>query len=227
MSVQFYQLAHSPYCLPIARALDALGIAFKAVNVSNGFRTEIIRLTTGTYYQVPVLVHDGKIIFDGSEGSTDGLDVARYVDRIWAEGRLFPAALAGLQAILIPHIEGEVEGATFKLTDIHYIPTITDLVDRVMTLRHKERRFGRGCEDQWRANYAPLYAHATELLCPFDAMVAGQPFLLGPQPVCTDFALYGVLANLTYNNWNPFPPLPRLAEWFARMKVFRFQQETT
>jgi glutathione S-transferase len=53
-------------------------------------------------------------------------------------------------------------------------------------------------------------------------MVAGQPFLLGPQPVYADFALYGVLANLTYNDWNPFPPLPRLAEWFGRMKAFRF-----
>lgn len=227
MSVQIHQLAHSPYCLPITQVLEALGVPFDVVNVANGTRTEIIRLTNGAYYQVPVLVHDGRIVFDGSEGSTDGLDVARYVDRTWAQGRLFPATLAGLQAILIPHIEGEVEGATFKLTDIHYIPTITDLVDRVMTIRHKERRFGRGCLDQWRANCNSMYAHATELLRPFDAMVASQPFLLGPQPVYTDFALYGVLANLTFNDWNPFPPLPRLAEWFARMKAFRFQQETT
>ena len=223
MSVQIHQLPHSPYCLPITRALEALGVSFDAVNVSNGIRTEIIRLTNGAYYQVPVLVHDGKIIFDGSEGSTDGLDAPRYVDRTWAEGRLFPAALAGLQAVLIPHIEGEVEGATFKLADIHYLPTLTDLVERTMVLRHKERRFGRGCVDEWRANYQPMYAHATELLRPFDAMVASQPFLLGPQPVYTDFALYGVLANLTFNDWNPFPPLPRVAEWFARMKAFHFQ----
>jgi glutathione S-transferase len=241
MSVQIYQFPHSPYCLPITRALEALGVAFDVVNVSNADRSEIIRLTNGAYYQVPVLVHDGQIVFDGSEvaaevtrrtttgetppphvGGYDGLDVPRYVDRIWAQGRLFPAALAGLQAILIPHIEGEVEGATFKLADIHYLPTLTDLVERTMVVRHKERRFGRGCVDQWRANYEPMYAHATELLRPFDAMVAGQPFLLGPQPVYADFALYGVLANLTYNDWNPFPPLPRLAEWFARMKAFRF-----
>lgn len=222
MSVQIYQLPHSPYCLPITRALEALGVAFDVVNVSNADRSEIIRLTNGAYYQVPVLVHDGKLVFDGSEGSADGLDVARYVDRTWAQGRLFPAALAGMQSLLVPHIEGEVEGATFKLADIHYVPTLTDLVERTMVIRHKERRFGRGCVDQWRANYEPMYAHATELLRPFDAMVAGQPFLLGAQPVYTDFALYGVLANLTYNDWNPFPPLPRLAEWFGRMKAFRY-----
>jgi glutathione S-transferase len=222
MNVQVLQFPHSPYCLPITRALEALGVAFNVANVSNADRSEIIRLTNGAYYQVPVLVHDGQIVFDGSAGSPDGLDVARYVDRTWAEGRLFPAALAGVQSLLVPHIEGEVEGATFKLTDIHYLPTLTDLVERVMVLRHKERRFGRGCVDQWRANYAPMYAQATELLRPFDAMVAGQSFLLGPQPVYADFALFGVLANLTYNDWNPFPPLPRLAEWFARMKAFRF-----
>ncbi len=246
MSVQIYQLPHSPYCLPITRALESLGIPFNVVNVANGDRAEVIRLTNGAYYQVPVLVHDGRIVFDGSAvaaevtrrttpgepppphvGGYDGLDVAFYMDRIWAQGRLFPAALAGLQAILIPHIEGEVEGATFKLTDIHYLPTLTDLVDRVMTIRHKERRFGRGCVDQWRANHGALFATATELLRPFDTMVASQPFLLGPQPVYTDFALYGVLANLTYNDWNPFPPLPRLAEWFGRMKTFRFLQATT
>lgn len=222
MKVQIYQLPHSPYCLPITRALEALSVAFDVVNVSNADRSVIIRLTNGAYYQVPVLVHDGKLVFDGSEGSTDGLDVARYVDRTWAQGRLFPAALAGFQALLVPHIEGEVEGATFKLADIHYVPTLTDLVERTMVIRHKERRFGRGCVDQWRANYEPMYAHATELLRPFDAMVTAQPFLLGAQPVYTDFALYGVLANLTFNDWNPFPPLSRLAEWFTRMKTFRY-----
>ncbi len=241
MSVQIYQLPHSPYCLPITRALEALGVAFDVVNVSNADRSVIIRLTNGAHYQVPVLVHDGQIVFDGSEvaaevtrrttsgetppphvGGYDGLDVARYVDRTWAQGRLFPAALAGLQTILVPHLEGEIEGVTFKLADIHYVPALTDLVERVMVIRHKERRFGRGCVDQWRANRETLYAQATALFQPFEQMASAQPFLLGPQPVYTDFALYGVLENLTFNDWNPFPPLPRLAEWFARMKAFRF-----
>jgi hypothetical protein len=61
------------------------------------------------------------------------------------------------------------------------------------------------------------------LVVPFDQMLLDQPFLLGSEPVYTDFALYGVLANMTFNDWNPFPPgLPRLADWFARMQPFRF-----
>lgn len=225
MSVVVYQLPHSPYCLPITRALGALGVAFEVLNISNADRGGIIRLTNGAYYQVPVLAHYEKLVFAGSGGGVDRLEleVARYVDSAWGQGRMFPPALEGLQSLLIPHIEGEVEGATFKLTDIHYIPTITDLVERTMTLRHKERRYGHGCVDQWRANYDALFAQATALLAPFDRMLVGQPFLLGTQPVYTDFALYGVMANLTYNDWNPFPPgLPHLADWFARMKTFRF-----
>ena len=225
MSITLYQLPHSPYCLPITRALGALGVAFEVVNISNADRGVIIRLTNGAYYQVPLLVHDGQFAYAGSAGGTDQLEleVARYVDRVWGQGRLFPTTLEGLQSLLIPHIEGEVEGATFKQTDIHYIPTITDLVERTMTLRHKERRFGRGCVDQWRANYDSIFAQATALLVPFDQMLISQPFLLGGQPVYADFALYGVVANLTFNDWNPFPPgLPRLADWFARMKTFRF-----
>ena len=145
------------------------------------------------------------------------------MDRLWGQGRLFPPVLEGLQALLVPHIEGEIEGVTFKLTDIHYLPAITDLVERTMTLRHKERRFGRGCVDQWRANFDAMFAQAASLLAPFDQMLVSQPFLLGAQPVYTDFALYGVLANLTFNGWNPFPPgLPRLADWFLRIPEYRY-----
>ncbi len=223
MSLAVYQILHSPYCLPIIRALDALRVAHKAVNISNADRGPIIRLTQGAYYQVPVLDHDGKLVFDGSEHETDGLGVARYLDRTWGNGRLFPTELEGLQALLVPHIEGELEGVMFKLTDIHYLPTIADLVERTMTLRHKERRYGRGCVDQWRASKDVLFAQAGTLLVPFEQMLLGQPFLLGTQPVYTDFALYGVLANLTFNDWNPFPSgLPCLVDWFARMKTFRF-----
>src|SRR5262245_7773056 len=138
MGVVIHQLAHSPYCLPITRALGALGVAFNVVNVSNGNRSDIIRLTRGAYYQVPVLVPDGRTVSDGSEGGADGRDVPRYVERVWGAGRLFPATFEGIQGVLIPHLEGEVELATFKLTDIHYVPAIPDLIERVMVIRHKE-----------------------------------------------------------------------------------------
>ena len=55
MNLTVYQLEHSPYCIPITRALGALGVPFATRNVSNADRREVIELTRGGYYQVPVL----------------------------------------------------------------------------------------------------------------------------------------------------------------------------
>jgi glutathione S-transferase len=122
----------------------------------------------------------------------------------------------------VPHIENTVEIPAFKLTDVHYVPAIADPVERGMVIRHKERRFGRGCLGQWAADRESLLAETVRLLRPFERMAAQQPFLLGAAPVYTDFALFGILANLTFNQWNPFPPdLPALERWFGAMSVWR------
>ena len=223
-ALTIYQLAHSPFCLPVTRALEALGVPYNIRNVPNSDRTEIIELTGGRYYQVPLLVHDGACVFDGSEGSPDSQDVPRYIDRHWGHGRLFPSRFEGLQEILLHHLENEVELVTFKLTDIHYVASINDIVERTMVLRHKERRFGRGCISAWSNSRDQLWAQAVELLRPYDRMVEHNPYLLGVAPVYVDFALYGLLANLAYNNWNPLPPLPHLQAWYERMQNFHFQR---
>ena len=230
MQVSVYQIPHSPYCLPVVRLLESLGVAHEVVNVSNADRSVLIRLTAGAYYQVPVLSVEGRDpasaprrVYEGSESSPDGLDVARFIDSTWAAGRLFPARLEGLQALLIPHIENELEGFTFKLADARGIPQIADLVERTLIIRHKERRFGKGCVDRWREQSDTLAAQLRTALIPYEQMLSAQPCLLAPTPVYADFALYGVLANLTFNDWNPFPAgLPRLAGWYDRMRHHLF-----
>ncbi|CAN5634544.1 hypothetical protein BH09VER1_BH09VER1_15320 [soil metagenome] len=220
MSLVVYQLVHSPYCIPITRALDALSVSFETREVPNHDRSEIITLTHGACYQVPLLVHNATPIY---ETSGDSLEIARYVDRIFAQGRLFPEKYEGLQSILVPHIEGEIEGTTFKLVDPSYVREIEDLVARTMTLRHKERKFGLGCVKKWAAERPQLLADAERLLAPYDLMLGQNPFLLTDQPVYADFALFGVLGNLTYQNYNTIPePLDALTKWFQRMKTFEF-----
>jgi glutathione S-transferase len=49
MSVTIYQMAHSPFCIPITRALDVCGVPFETREVPNWDRSEILRLTNGTY----------------------------------------------------------------------------------------------------------------------------------------------------------------------------------
>jgi glutathione S-transferase len=220
MKLVVHQLDFSPYCIPITAALDALGVAYRTDEVSYGDRTKIIRLTRGRYYQVPVLEHGGKVIF---ETGPDTIDVARYVDRTWAGGRLFPSETEGLQRILVSHIENEIEGTTFKLMDPHRIDAIKDFATRVEHIRYKERRFGRGCLEQWKREAPALRRRAEALLEPFDLMVRHTPFLLGDAPVYADYALFGIAGNLTYGGYAKLPArLVALARWQRRLKAWRF-----
>jgi glutathione S-transferase len=221
MPLTVYQLEHSPYCIPITRALGALGLSFETRNVSNGDRREIIELTSGAYYQVPVLVHDQRIVFESSPSS---IDVARYVDETFAGGRLFPSGWEGLQRIVVPYIEDNVESVTFKLVDPFYLRDIEDPVERAMVRRHKERKFGVGCEERWMQEQPVLRAEVERLLSPFELALTRKAFLFGETPIFSDFALFGVLGNLTYRNYNALPAsLAKLADWFERMQGFKYE----
>jgi glutathione S-transferase len=224
MRLTIYQLEHSPYCIPISRALGALGLGFEERNVANGDRREIIELTNGAYYQVPVLAHDDKVIFESSPTS---IDVARYVDKTFAGERLFPSQFEGLQRIIVPYIEDNVESVTFKLVDPFYLGDVEDPIERTMVRRHKERKFGPGCEEHWMLQRDDLWSEAERLLGPFDIILAKGPFLFGEAPIYSDFALFGVLGNMTYRNYNSLPTLlANLRGWFERMRTFKFDAAT-
>ncbi len=220
MSVKIYEMAHSPYCIPITATLRACGVPFETVEVPNWDRSEILRLTNGRYYQVPVLVHDEQVIH---ESSAESIDVARYVDRTFAGGRLFPERLDGLQAIVVEFIENQLEGVTFRLADIHYVPTIADPVHRGMVVRHKERRFGPGCVTQWTERAAEIRREGDALLARFETTLRYSPFIFGDVPVYTDFSLYGVIGNLTTKSWNELSPdQSALVAWRERLDAWRY-----
>lgn len=221
MSLRIYEMAHSPYCIPITRALAALGVAFERISVPNGDRCEVIRLTHGAYYQVPVLVHEDNIVYESSDHS---LDVAHYVDRIFANGRLFPQGHSSIDEVIIAHIENELEGLTFRLCDVHYIPSLQDDVERVSVIRHKERRFGRGCVDHWRRDQEQLREQTHRLLGRFDQQLQHRDFILqADAPTYVDYALLGVIENLTHGGHEKLPPDQiALNAWQERLLSFRF-----
>lgn len=221
MSIQLYDLPHSPFCIPIRRILETAAVPYERVDVPNWDRRKVIEVTAGRYYQVPVLVHDGRVVF---ESSPDSQDVARYVDEQFCGKALFPTGHEGLQAILIRHLENDVEGATFKVTDSFYVDSIPDLVNRVMVIRHKERKFGTGCVEQWKRERESLRRVAEDHFMPFDSMLASNSFLLGERPVFADFLLYGIIGNYTWNGWNELPAtMTKLRDWVQRMDAFRFE----
>ena len=220
MSVTLYEMAHSPFCIPIAQTMTACGVEFERSEVPNWDRSELLRLTDGAYYSVPVLQHDGRVVF---ESAADTQDVARYVDTTFARGALFPPAIEGLQAIVIDFLENEVESSTFKLADIHYVPAIADVAARGMTVRHKERKFGRGCIETWRRDATAIRAEADRLLARFETTLLHSPFLFGDTPLYSDFLLFGIIGNLTYRGWNELSATqPALKKWCGVMREFRF-----
>jgi len=200
MSLTIYQMDYSPFCIPITAALQACGAEFETREIPNWDRSELLRLTNGAYYQVPLLVHDGQTI---SESSGDSEDIARYIDQHFAGGRLFPARLDGLQKIVIDFLSDDVEFHTFRLQDPYTLDRITDPVARGLFLRHKERKFGRGCVEQWRRDARQIRAEADRLLERCETTLRHSPFLFGNSPVYSDFLLYGILGNLTYRSGNP------------------------
>ena len=209
-------MKHSPFCIPIAQMLRTAGVAFESREVPNWDRGELLRLTKGAYYAVPVLQHGKRVVY---ESGGDTQDVAHYVDDTWFGGRLFPAAVEAPHACTIEFLENEVEARTFKLVDIHWIPTIRDVADRGMVVRHKERKFGRGCVDAWRRNAKTIRAELDALLDRFETTLRERGFLFGDVPVYADFLLYGVLGNLTFRGWNKLSAKQRaISMWRGRLE---------
>lgn len=217
-----YQIPRSPFCISILQAAVAGGVAFDSVEVPTGDRSSLIKRTNGAYYQVPVLEDNGRLIY---ESSPDSQDIAAYLDEHYLQGRLFPDATRGWQAIANHYIENEIEAVTFKVCDAAFIPRIEDVVERTLQIRHKERKFGPGCIGRWQQERPAMMAEVTRLLRPFEqVLTAGaQPFLFGAQPVYTDFLLFGILGNYTFEDAAPLPAeLPAIISWYEKVRAFRY-----
>lgn len=220
MSLTVYQMPHSPYCIPITRALEALHVKFDVLNVKPHTREEVIQRSEGKFYSVPMLDHDGTLVM---ESSGDSIDIARYVDSTFGGGKLFPASIEAAQLPLVEQIENEFEVAGFILMDPYFIGSIEDVVARTMIIRHKERKFGLGCVDRWRSEHDALLAHFIGLLAPSERTLGEQAFLFGEVPVYADFALFGVLENVTYKGHNQLPSsIPNILRWREAVRSFYY-----
>ena len=217
LMIELIQFPWSPYCLVQKRILEFSGVPHKISHASPTDRSLVWKLTKERYYQVPVL-RDGKnVLFETDDNSQV---IAKYLDDRLHLG-LFPHQLDGVQDILWRYIDNEVESFTFKLNDAYFaefVPRAEQLAYR----RHKERKFGRGCLEQWRAQEKTLRAQLAGLLVPFEQMLAHRDFLLEAQPRFVDFDLWGMLANLKFTGHHQLPAAhSRLRDWYARMSQLK------
>jgi glutathione S-transferase len=218
--IELIQFPWSPFCIVQRRILEFSGARFKITNIPNGDRSVVWRLTKHRYYAVPI-IRDGKsVIFEVSD---DSQVIAKYIDsRLGLD--LFPWELEGVQSIIWRYIENEVEAVGFKLNDIYWqemVPT----PDRVRFLRHKERKFGRGCIENWRAEQKSLLTQLEQRLVPFEEMLMHKSFLLDDRPRFVDFDLYGILGNFLYSGHYRLPPAHTcLRQWHRRMTRVQHRQ---
>jgi glutathione S-transferase len=212
----------SPFCIAVRALLEAAGAAFTVNNPDLWDRRPVIALTDGAYSSIPVLVDADRapavVVYEPEE---EGQDVARYVDARYGLG-VFPDSLAGLHDIVVQYVESQIEDVGFRLNDVFFLPGLPDVVERTMYIRHKERKFGRGCLDQWRAQAPALRARMEAVLGPLETMLGRAPYLFGERPVYADYILFGVLGNYLFTGHNRLPAgLTNLARWHAALPAVR------
>src|ERR1017187_2628431 len=218
--IELIQFPWSTFCIIQHRILEFSGVLFKLLNIPNTNRSLVWKLTKQRYYGVPI-IKDGKtVVFEVSD---DSQVIAKYLDSKCQLG-LFPAELEGVQSILWRYIENDIEGTAFRLNDVYW-KEIVPQSEQLAFLRHKERKFGRGCIDQWREQQSDLLHQLEQDLIPFEEMVAHQPFLLGGRPRFVDFDLYGMLGNFLYSGHYKLPAAHNhLQQWHRRMTTLTFEK---
>lgn len=211
--IELVQFPWSPFCIPQRRILEFSGTRFKIINVPPQERSLVWKLTKQRYYGVPIIRDGRNVVFEVDE---DSQVIAKYLDQKF-QLDLFPAEWEGVQSILWRCIENEVEGATFRLNDIYYRENVP-ASGQLQYLRFKERKFGRGCIDQWRAEQKSWLKKLEHSLLPFEEMLMHQAFLLGAQPRFVDFDLFGMLENFLYAGHYQLPrTCSNIKTWHQRM----------
>ena len=213
--IELIQFPWSPFCIVQRRILEFSGAPFKITNIPS---TRTVRWSGNSprqrYYGVPI-IRDGKnVIFEVND---DSQVIAKYLDEELELG-LFPPELDGVQSILWRFIENEIEGATFRLNDIYWKENVPK-PEQVQFLRFKERKFGRGCIDQWRKHNRTTGSRSwSRDLIPFEEMLTHQSFLLDEQPRFVDFDLFGMLENFLYSGHYKLPARhTQIKEWHRRL----------
>jgi len=213
--IELIQFPWSPFCILERRILEYAGAKFKIINVPAQERALVWKLTKHQYYGVPTIRDGAKVVFDDTD---DQQVIAKYLDQKFKLG-LFPATHEGVQSILWRFIENEIEGPAFRLNDVFYqenVPTAQHL----QYLRFKERKFGRGCIDQWRADKSDWLKKLETGLVPFEKMLTHSAYLLGQRPLFVDFDLFGMLENFLYSGHYQLPKSQtHLRDWHRRMKT--------
>jgi glutathione S-transferase len=187
--MKLYRFRYSPYARKVQMLLELLGQPHEVVEVPYSDRSALARLTGG-YIYVPVLVDAaGRVTVESRQ-------IAARLLSGEAGRSLVPSPLEGPIWAYADFCDGPLEDVLFRIASPSVRDAWTDPGERALYTLIKERKFGAGCIEAWRASQAPLVERAKELLAPSVRTLASVPFLFGQRPTLADAALYGNLAML-------------------------------
>lgn len=212
--MKLYRFRYSPFARKVQTVLDLLKLEYQQVEVRYSERDELAALTGG-YILVPVLaLEDGTVL-------TESRDICAYlVARPGAEW-LVPRALEGAVWGYTDFSDGPLEDLMFRIASPEVREQWGSPGERALYTMVKERKFGVGCIDQWRAGRDTLIAGVRKLLAPTERSLARQRFVFGDTPTLADAALHGHSLMLEEASKALLPRVSEgLAEHAARMKAF-------
>jgi len=188
--MKLYRLEYSCYARKAQMVLDLLGLEYECIDVTFGDRSELAELTGG-YIQVPVLVDDGGRVI------VDSRAICAALVQRGPGTKLVPSPWEGPIWAYADWCDAPLEDVMFRIaTPLARRDHFTDPWERALYVFVKERKFGRGCVDEWERGSGELVERARDLLAPSGRTLARQPFLFGAEPTLADAALYGQVVML-------------------------------
>jgi len=188
---------------------------FRLRDVPYGDRSELVAVTGG-YIQVPVLVDDdGTVVVDSRA-------ICEHLLRAEHAARLVPPPWDGPIWAYADWCDGPLEDVCFRLASPAARRQFDRPADRALYTFIKERKFGRGCVEEWERTAGELMDRVRTMLVPSVRTLAQSPFLFGERVTLADAALYGQCAMLrTADPAVPGTLAPELSAWMARVESAR------
>jgi len=179
------------------------------VEVRYGDRNELASITGG-HVEVPVLVDDqGTVV-------TESRDICQHVLVGTLAERLVPSPHQGPIWAYADFCDGPLEDVLFRIASPELVAHKSTPGERALYVYVKERKFGKGCVQDWLDRREVLLTRARRLLAPTLLTLEAQPFLFGDRPTLADAALYGNLAMLEGSSPEHLPALSSALGDYAR-----------
>jgi glutathione S-transferase len=210
--MRLFQFSYSPFAAKVRKCLELKRLSFETVEVPYLDRRALIAVTGGSI-QIPVLEDGGTVVSESAR-------ITAYLD-----GRYPPSLRTEpLAVVLEGWADGVLEDVAFRLAspglEAGFAAAQGGRDDaRALFRVVKERKFGPGCIDAWRAQRGALADRVADLLEPIARAVATRPFVLGASPSLADAAIYGQL-HMVETALPGFVAehVPGLSAWLARIR---------